>query len=112
MSKNLAASTQRAKLLGDCPICSRPMVDDGCSTDKHHLIPKSRGGVATTRLHRVCHSFIHSMWTEKELEQDFCDPEAIKAVPEAQIFIAWVAKKDPQFYDKSTRHSRKGARRR
>lgn len=96
---------------GPCPICSRDMVDDGASTDKHHMVPKSKGGVATTRIHKICHSFIHSKWTEKELAHEFCDPESILADVEAQVFVAWVAKKHPQYYDKSVRHSRKGKKR-
>ena len=87
------------------------MLDDGFSTDRHHMVPKSRGGAATTRVHRACHSFIHSLWTVKELEREFSDPEAIKADPRARSFIDWIAKKDPQYFDKSTRHSRKEPRR-
>ena len=97
--------------LGTCPICGRPMLDDGASTHLHHMVPKSRGGAQTTRVHRVCHGFIHSKWTVKELETEFCDPEAIKADGEAQAFIAWVSKKDPQFYGRSKRNGRKGPRR-
>lgn len=87
------------------------MVDDGASTDLHHMLPKSRGGRATTRLHRICHGFIHSLWTVKELEAEFSDPAAILASPEAQAFVAWVSKKHPQHHDRSKRHSRKGPRR-
>ena len=95
--------------LGLCPICSRPMFDDG-ATDKHHMTPKSRGGKVTTRIHRVCHSFIHSMWTEKELEEQFSDPSAILADEQAQFFVAWVSKKPPSYYDKSVRSLKKGRR--
>jgi hypothetical protein len=111
MKTKAKAAEAQAPLLGPCPICERPMFDDGSSTDKHHMVPKSRGGAQTTRVHRVCHGFIHSKWTVKELEREFNDPEAIKADVEAQAFIAWVSKKDPQFYIRSKRHSRKGPRR-
>jgi hypothetical protein len=100
-----------ATSFGRCPLCGREMIDDGRSTDKHHMVPKSRGGVATTRLHRVCHVFIHSRWTLRELETNFPDPQAILADPGAQAFVAWVMKKDPQYYDRSIRASRKGPKR-
>lgn len=32
--------------------------------------------------------------TEKELEQEYSDPEKIKQHPEMEKFIKWVAKKD------------------
>lgn len=104
-------ASQAPASVGPCPICSREMLDDGASTDKHHMVPKSRGGVATTRIHRVCHSFIHSHWTVKELEAEFCDPAAILAVPAAQSFVAWISKKPAQFVDRCIRASRKGPRR-
>lgn len=101
----------RPPSFGLCPLCSREMLDDGFSTDRHHMLPKSRGGVETTRLHRVCHVFVHSRWTVKELEREYSDPAAILADPDARAFFAWVAKKDPQYYDRSVRASRKGPRR-
>lgn len=85
------------------------MVDDGVSTNLHHMVPKSRGGRATSRVHRVCHSFIHSQWTEKQLEAEFNDPQAIRQAPQSQAFLAWVARKDPQFVDRSVRSRAKGA---
>jgi hypothetical protein len=36
-----------------CQLCMRPIPKS--QRDAHHLIPKSRGGVATVILHRLCH---------------------------------------------------------
>ena len=82
-----------------CPICSRALIDDGNSVDKHHFVPKSKGGTETTRLHRVCHRFIHSQWKENVLAKELNTPEKILSTPEAQKFISFISKKDPLFYD-------------
>lgn len=74
------------------------MIHDG-SIDEHHFIPKSRGGKEKTFIHRICHRFIHSQWTEKQLEKEFSDPAIIIQTPEAQKFIKYVSKKHPSFYD-------------
>ncbi len=81
-----------------CCICGRVMFHDG-SIDEHHFVPKSRGGKSKHFIHKVCHRFIHSQWTEKELEVEYSCPETIKATPEAQKFISFISKKDPSFYD-------------
>lgn len=84
---------------GTCPICGRIMLQDGKSIDEHHFIPKSRGGKEKTFLHRVCHRFIHSQWTEKVLENELNTPEKILEKEETQKFLKFISKKDPLFYD-------------
>lgn len=98
---------------GICPICDREMYDDGKSVNRHHFVPKSRGGKAQEAVHSLCHNQIHSLWTEKELELEYSDPEKIKENAEMQTFIAWVKKKDPLFYisskdSKARKNKRKG----
>jgi hypothetical protein len=99
----------KTEVIGPCPICEREM-RRGPSVDKHHLVPKCRGGKETEYMHRICHRKIHSLWTEKELEREFNDPEKIKAHEEMQKFIKWVSKKEPDFYDKNESHGRKKRR--
>lgn len=93
-------------IVGSCPICERDMIK-GPFIDKHHFIPKCKGGKATQYLHKVCHRKIHSIWTEKELEKEFNDPNKVCAHPEMTKFIAWIKKKEPNFYDKNVKHNRK-----
>lgn len=95
-----------AEVVGICPICDREMWK-GPSIDEHHFTPKCRGGKETKTLHRICHRKIHSIWTEKELEKEFNDPNKVCAHPEMIKFIAWVQKKEPDFYDKNDVHNRK-----
>lgn len=105
--------TKQYEFKGKCPICDRDMFDDGKSINRHHFVPKSRGGKEQFYTHTICHNKIHSLWTEKELEQEFSDPERIKENTEMQTFIKWIKNKDPLFYlttkDSNTRkHKRRG----
>ena len=89
---------------GICPICDRDMYA-GSSVNRHHFVPKSRGGKATEWCHRVCHDFLHRTWTNKQLEREFSDPELIRQDVRAQTFTEWIQKKDPFFYI-STKNSK------
>jgi hypothetical protein len=95
---------------GLCPICDREMYDVDNSINRHHFVPKSRGGRATEWCHRVCHDFLHRTWTNKELEREFSDPELIKQDPRAQTFIEWIQKKDPLFYISTKANNRRKGR--
>lgn len=86
---------------GECPICGRLMYDDGKSINRHHFVPKSRGGREQEWVHTICHNQIHGIWTEKELAEEYSDPEKIASHPEMVKFIAWIRKKDPLFYAKT-----------
>ncbi len=83
--------------LGPCPLCGRPMIEGG-SVDRHHLVPKSRGGRRMVFLHRICHRKLHSLWSERELERLAFDLEAIREHPEIRKFIAWLKNKPPTFW--------------
>lgn len=97
---------QTNEIVGICPICEREMWN-GASIDRHHFTPKCRGGKASEYLHKICHRKIHSIWTEKELEKEFNDPNKICAHSEMEKFIEWVQKKEPNYYDKNDQHNRK-----
>lgn len=87
-------------VVGQCPICGRDMWAGG-SIDKHHFIPKSRGGKVTEFVHRICHNTIHSVFTEKELANEYNDAELVIAHPIIQKFINWVKNKVADFYIKT-----------
>ena len=46
-----------------CPLCQRQLIP-GPSVDKHHLVPNSKKGKETVTLHKICHSKLHSVFTE------------------------------------------------
>ena len=90
-----------------CPICSRTLGE--INTSKHHLIPKSRGGKGSEliEIHNICHQKIHSVFTLKELRDNFDTVEKLLEHEEISKFIKWVSKKAPEFYQRNARMKRK-----
>lgn len=96
------------KEIGPCPLCGRVMFDDS-SVNKHHLIPKTFGGREVFQIHVVCHTKIHSVFTERELQHHYHTWERLKEHEEIQKFIKWVRKKPADF---KTRHHQAARKRR
>ena len=84
-----------------CPICEKEMMP-GPSVNKHHLIPKLKGGKKTLEMHKVCHGKIHSIWSENELRDVYNNAEDIRTDERMQKFIKFVRKqfdRDPEYVD-------------
>lgn len=77
-----------------CPLCQRPL---GERREKHHIIPKSKGGTETVNVHPICHRKIHKVFSRAELAS-LGSIEALLAHPEIVNFISWIANKPPDFY--------------
>ncbi len=90
-----------------CPICSRTLGDKNIS--RHHLIPKSRGGKDSEliEIHNICHQKIHSVFTLKELRDQFNTVGKLVEHEEIAKFIKWVSNKAPEFYQRNARMKRK-----
>lgn len=80
-----------------CVICGRPLVPG--TFDKHHLVPKTFKGRETITIHRICHTKLHSTFSENDMYQYYHTIERIVEHPEIQKFVKWVSKKPPEFYD-------------
>jgi hypothetical protein len=78
-----------------CPLCDRPIPPS--QQDKHHLVPRLKGGKETQVLHRICHRQIHALFSEAELAQHYATAKALLTHPEIQKFVVWV-KKRPHDY--------------
>lgn len=87
-----------------CPLCGRPIPQQ--QQDRHHLVPKSKGGRETAFLQRICHRQIHALLTETELARQYASAEALLQHPEIRTFVAWVRTKPPDFFV-ATRKSRR-----
>ncbi len=87
---------------GRCELCLRAGVD----ITRHHLIPRMRHAKARVRkkfdrdernqlalLCRPCHKFIHSVLSEKEMEERFHTVAALILHPEIARFVEWLATK-------------------
>jgi hypothetical protein len=83
-----------------CLICGRELVP-GKSVNEHHLVPKTYKGRETITIHIICHTKIHSVFSEKELNDYYHTPERLREHPEMAKFIKWVRKKEPEFRDRN-----------
>ncbi len=93
-----------------CPLCRRPLGDPDL-VERHHLVPRSRGGRETVLLHAICHRKIHSLFTEAEIAAGYSSIAALRAHPEIRKFVRWLAGKPADFRVR-TRAARSKRRRR
>lgn len=77
-----------------CWLCGRPV---GRDVVWHHPIPKSRGGRETVPMHPICQNMLTASFTNSELERHGMDAASLLDDPAVAKFVAWVAKKDPDF---------------
>ena len=77
-----------------CFLCGRPL---GRRIERHHPVPKSRGGRETVPVHPICHRTIHAILANSELERGYSTGEKLRAHPEIAKFVSWVSGKDPDF---------------
>ncbi len=77
-----------------CPLCNRPL---GQRRERHHVIPRSKGGTETVLLHPICHRKIHKVFTRNELAR-LASIEGLKPHPDIQAFLRWIGKKPADFY--------------
>ena len=81
-----------------CALCGRMLAEP---YDRHHVIPRSKGGREIVELHRICHSKIHSVFSIKQLNSEFGSIDDLKEYDEIRKFIKWLDGKPPQFYKRT-----------
>lgn len=104
----LARQSTAAEAAVICPLCERPVPES--ERDAHHLLPKSRGGVDTVVLHRICHRQIHVLISLPELERSYNSVAALRTHPDMARFLQWVRSKPNDFFERSRKSQ--GLRRR
>lgn len=87
-----------------CPVCNREVPKT--QLDKHHLVPKSKGGRDTVEMHRACHRQIHMLFTESELARQFDTIEKVLENPSMQNFVLWIKDKPNDFLPSMRQSSR------
>ena len=80
-----------------CPLCGREIPSK--TREKHHLVPRLKGGKETVPLHRICHRTIHALLTESELARTYNTIEALLTHEGVRKFVRWVKKKPNEFSD-------------
>ncbi|MEO0681448.1 MAG: HNH endonuclease [Pseudomonadota bacterium] len=95
-----------------CPLCLRP-IPAGARQSVHHLIPRLKGGAGgpTVRLHQACHDEIHAALSEAELARAWNTPEALRRHPQIARFVAWIARKPPDFAPRTLKSLRRRRKR-
>jgi len=80
------------KLLAmNCRICGRFTPD--MHQEKHHLIPRAKGGKEKITVCHDCGNQVHQLFTNNELKKDFNTIEKLLANEKIQTWIKWVRKK-------------------
>ncbi len=94
-----------------CPLCQREIPPH--LESKHHLTPKLKGGKhgPVAILHSVCHSKIHSLFSESELARHFSSIDSLRSHPDIAKFIRWIRKRPENFVSRN-RHGGGGHGRR
>ena len=84
-----------------CPLCDRPIPPE--LESRHHLVPKLKGGKhgPIAIIHTICHSKIHSVFSEAELARSYCTIEALREHEEMKKFLRWIRKRPPEFRSKN-----------
>ena len=86
-----------------CWLCARPL---GRRFERHHPVPKSRGGRTTVPVHPICHRALHVHLTNPQLARIGDDPAALRAHDGLGEFLRWVAGRPPDFHAPTRRPRR------
>jgi len=78
-----------------CWLCARPL---GQRIERHHPVPRSRGGRETVPVHPVCHREIHAAFSNAQLGALPPGAAVLRGRPELASFLAWIADKPPDFH--------------
>lgn len=78
-----------------CPICKREVPED--KWEKHHLVPKSKGGVETLKVCVSCGKVFHQLFSIKELETKYNTLERLLANSKIKKWIKFAHKKPLDF---------------
>jgi len=60
--------------------------------ERHHMIPRSKGGGETIRLCIDCGNQVHELFTNSELRDTYNTIDALKCSIQIQRWVAWVRK--------------------
>ena len=71
-----------------CALCGRAVA----RLTKHHLRPRSEGGVETERLCGACHRQVHALFTNRTLAVELDTLHKLRANEQIARYLRWAAK--------------------
>lgn len=74
-----------------CPLCNRPMH----YASDHHLVPKTRGGKDTVTICYDCHQAIHSLFSNKDLENKYNTVDSLLSDERFAKTAKFISRQDP-----------------
>jgi 5-methylcytosine-specific restriction endonuclease McrA len=88
-----------------CPLCDRVILPGYGNV--HHLVPKLKGGRKgdTAYMHIICHSKLHSLYSEVELATNYNTIELLLQQEAIQKFVKWIKKRPLTFKDSNRQSS-------
>ncbi len=95
-----------SSMIYKCPLCDR----NTASLEKHHLVPKLKGGKDTLEICNLCHDQIHMIFTNNELRDDFHSLELLLQAKQLQSWLKFIRKKPGNYnirFKQSNRTKRK-----
>lgn len=78
-----------------CPLCNRVVPEE--YWEKHHLIPKSKGGKNTVHVCVSCGDMVHKLIPLNLLKTQYNTVEKLLQNPDVQNWVKWVQKKPNDF---------------
>jgi hypothetical protein len=75
-----------------CALCERA-VPSLAYIEKHHTVPRSKGGKETVTVCMDCGNQIHELFSNKELRDTYNTIEALKKDERVWRWIRWIRKK-------------------
>lgn len=63
--------------------------------------PRKFGGKGTVKMHKICHTKIHLVFTEKQLFEYYHTPKRLMENRDIRRFVKWIKKKDPDYTGKN-----------
>jgi len=79
----------------NCPICNRETPDE--FQEKHHLVPKVKGGKETVLVCRNCAQQIHQLFSNNDLKNKLNTLTSLRDHPKMKKWIAWIYRKPNSF---------------
>jgi len=73
-----------------CALCERAVPDR--YLERHHLVPRSKGGDGMVWMCCDCGNQIHILFTNNELRDSYCTIEALRSNSRVWQWVKWVRK--------------------